>query len=72
MASVKSWCAVCQYPGKANFVLGTVVARQNAPMHEIEPRIYDLMDKLFPTRPALVNVIPGAVIFAPEGESHGE
>ncbi|XHB99385.1 hypothetical protein ABWH97_00095 [Nitratireductor sp. ac15] len=67
----RPYSAVCQYNGKERFYLGTVVADANAALHEIEPLIYDLMDELFPTRPALLNIIPGSVVFVPEGGEEG-
>ena len=62
----RAYCAICRFPGRDQFYLGTVFADASAKQHEIEPLIADLMDRLFPTRPELVNIVPGMLVFRGE------
>lgn len=57
------WCAICRFPGKEPFILGTVAMGRNAMQHEICGAVDELADRLFPTRPVLEKLIPGQLVF---------
>lgn len=62
------WCALLQHEGKSPFMFGTVVLPMGTPQEEVERTLFDLYDQTFPTRPRLLKVERGSLIFMREGE----
>lgn len=64
----RQWCAVAQYPGLRDFMVGTAQARHDAPMHEVEIAIRSVADSFLPPGYAIKNMVPGAIWFVPGGD----
>lgn len=61
--AIRNWCARCQFDGKEPFILGTAHVPAAAQHHEVEAAAYQMMDRLFPSRPVLLALLPGALVF---------
>jgi hypothetical protein len=60
------WCGLARYPGKVEFLLGTVQADS---YHEAEAKLWALCDALFPARPEYCRPLRGELVF--NGPAHG-
>lgn len=60
-APTRHWCARCQYPGRAEFLLGTVQAEGH---EEARAKLLRLWDETIPhPAPPRVDPIPGELVF---------
>lgn len=65
------WVVVCQYPGKAKFLLGNVVVDARAKDHDIRAAAIELWHEISPHPvPEMLDLLPGALFF--KEESNGQ
>lgn len=64
-----TWCADIEYPNLGQFRVGTLRIRHGAPMHVVESDMAKLIVSILPPGWVLRNLIPGALIFAPQEET---
>ena len=65
----RAWCFRASYPGKAEFVFGSVVLPYDAMAHEIDAELRAEWSRCFPfDPPANAVAVPGMVWFQPDGE----
>ena len=62
----RPWCAKCQFEGKAEFIAGTFFTSDKAPQHEVDAQFNEFIDGLLPSRPKLIAMLPGSLIFVGE------
>ncbi len=68
MTRNRPWSAEAQYPGKATFLVGTVVIEDGTPSHEINRQLKDHALSFLPDGFAIVRPVCGAIFFAPDGD----
>jgi hypothetical protein len=67
---MRAWCAECQYPGHAKFVLGTAMVPNDARHDEIMTALIKLWEELSPhPRPLIFVPVAGMIWFQEENES---
>jgi hypothetical protein len=63
----RAWCAQCRYPDKAPFLFGTVQTGRGEGEEAARVALTAALAEVLPILPRIEAVIPGQVIFAPEG-----
>lgn len=73
MSMERAWCAVYQWPGKKEFLFGTVFVRSDGPQQEVEKALEEMFiekwKNILPDEvplPKLKNLIPGMLVFNEE------
>ena len=66
-AAQQSWCVVCRYPTKREFVFGTIFVPIGEHFHRREEIARNALDEIFPSRPKIVGYQQGQILFHPEG-----
>jgi hypothetical protein len=59
---------MCQYPGLKPFLFGNVVIAGSREESEARPAAEKALDSIFPIRPGILHLIPGALFFTDESE----
>jgi len=63
----RPWTAQCEYEGKKQFYLGTVVEPLDTPHNELLEKFAALWERISPhPMPRIVSIIPGALVFVPD------
>lgn len=70
--SQRNWCAVIQYPGKKPVLFGHACVDGRAAHREVEAELARCISSCVPDGWKMVDMIPGTLIFTPEGEGSGD
>ena len=66
MTAERAWCAEIQYPGLKPVLVGTVMLPTDAMHHEVERSVRQEIREHLPDGYALLNLVPGMMVFQPE------
>lgn len=66
MSILRTWCARCQFPGKTEFLFGTVTTLRNEGEEVARRAIATELTKVLPTMPEILALLPGMLVFLPE------
>ncbi len=65
---VRPWCAKAVFPGLKEFILGTIVLKEDSQSHEIMTALYAHGRTFLPDGFEITQPVCGAIFFVPEEE----